>query len=651
MAKGGSKVGCSVVALGYIISFFKSQFTLLIGAVLIIVITVVSTSINTTAAPFPECKSQGILFQYPGVAPTSVHEIDMVTGIDQEPAGTPIPNRQINAIGYNVQDNYIYGWDNQTGQMVQIQDDWSATPIGAPNGYAGGTTNVYVGDVDSNGDYWFTSGTRWYQVDLTAGPTYKNILATGPINPPANSGTLGDWAFIPGRPDLYTTMNDTTLNQARLWVFNTTTHTWSSPGLLPAITPYQPLVEGAMYTDSEGYLYASVNLTGDIWRIDVASVTAALLSSGDPSTNNDGARCANAPLAIDFGDAPFLTMLADAGPRHELIGYNDTTHTASLMLGETVDDEPDGFASVNADGDDRNNIDDEDAIPHIVAPLNTPTALSVPITVTNNNSTDATLAGWIDFNGNNTFEASERVIQTIPSNTGVAQYELDFPSATFTAATYSRFRVFSGVVADPQPTGGATAGEVEDHLVQVGSYTIKKTSSPESGTEMSPGEIVTYTLTITNTGLTDLISLTLHDDLTGVLDDATIQDDPVVDPSSAGTTTIDDESLEFKFTDDILAGQSVKITYAVKVKPANELDNKVLQNIVIGAYSNCHSAINDQVVSVADPDCSTEHSINVDNSLANTGQNMQLIFLLSGGLIGTSLILGLYMTRRTLLQY
>lgn len=595
---------------------------------------------TTGAAPFPECKSQGILFQYPGTAPTSVHEIDMVTGVDQEPPGTPIPGRQINAIGYNVQDNYIYGWDNQTGQMVQIHDDWSAMPIGMPNGYTGGTTNVYVGDVDSNGDYWFTSGTSWYHIDLTPGATYKDILATGPINPPANSGTLGDWAFIPGRADLYATMNDTTLNQVRLWVFNTITHTWSSPGLLPDITPYQPLVEGAMYADAEGYLYASVNLTGDIWRIDVADVTAALLSNGEPSTNNDGARCANAPLTIDFGDAPFLTMLADAGPRHELVGYDDSTNTAPLMLGKTVDNEPDGFASINANGDDLNNINDEDAVTHIIAPLNTPTALSVPVTVTNNSSTDATLAGWVDLNGNGVFETSERFVRTVPASAGTAQYELDFPSATFTATTYARFRVFEGAVADPQPTGGATAGEVEDHLVQVGSYVIKKTSTPQSESAVSVGEVVTYTLDVTNTGLTDLIDLTLYDDLTDVLDDATMQGSPTITPTDAGVATISDGVLEFTFTEDILAGQTVTITYEVKVNSVNELGDSVLQNIVTGAYSNCHPSINGQVADTIDPNCRSEHPINMDEGLANTGQNILVTLLLASGLVCLSLVTG-----------
>ena len=653
MVRVGTKVYRLIRLWSYIGALFRDRFIFLVcGVVAVFFVIGGNGSTNSSAAPFPECKSQGILFQYPGAAPTSVHEIDMVTGIDQEPPGTPIPNRQINAIGYNLQDNYIYGWDNQTGQMVQIQDDWSAVPIGTPNGYTGGTTNVYVGDVDSNGDYWFTSGTRWYQVDLTPGATYKNILATGPINPPANSGTLGDWAFIPGKADLYATMNDTTVNQVRLWIFNRTTHTWSSPGLLPAITPYQPLVEGAMYADAEGYLYASVNLTGDIWRIDVDSVTAALLSNGQPSTNNDGARCANAPLAIDFGDAPFLTMLADTGPRHELVGYSDTTHTAPLMLGKTVDDEPDGFASVNADGDDLNNIDDEDAITHIVAPLNAPTALSVPVVVTNNNPTDATLAGWIDVNGNNAFETSERILRTIPASTGTAQYEMDFPSATFTTNTYSRFRVFEGVVADPQPTGGATAGEVEDHLVQVGSYTIQKTSTPTSGAAVVPGETITYTLVVTNTGLTDLIDLTLYDDLTDVLDDATMQGTPTVSPVTAGTAIVNANTLQFTFTEDILATQSVEITYSVKVKPADELASQVLQNMVIGANSNCHpDIVNGQVVRSADPHCSTEHSVYVGDGLANTGQSMSSVLLFGGGLIGVSLILGMYIMRRTLPQY
>jgi fimbrial isopeptide formation D2 family protein len=443
-------------------------------------------------------------------------------------------------------------------------------------------------------------------------------------------------------------MNDTTVNQARLWIFNRTTHTWSSPGLLPAITPYQPLVEGAMYADAEGYLYASVNLTGDIWRIDVESVTAALLSNGQPSTNNDGARCANAPLAIDFGDAPFLTMLANTGPRHELVGYSDTTHTAPLMLGKTVDNEPDGFASVDADGDDLNNIEDEDAITHIVAPQNTPTTLSIPVTVTNNSPTNATLAGWIDVNGNNTFETNERKVQTIPANTGTAQYEMEFPSTTFTGNAYSRFRIFEGIVADPQPTGGATAGEVEDHLVQVGSYTIQKTSTPTSGTVVLPGDTITYTLAVTNTGLTDLIDLALHDDLTDVLDDATMQGVPIVSPVTAGIATVDVNTLQFTFTEDILAGQSVEITYSVKVKPAGELGSRELQNMVIGANSNCHpNIVNGQVVRSDDPYCSTEHSVYVGGGLANTGQNMLLVLLFAGGLVSVSVLAGWYVMRRT----
>lgn len=632
----------------------KQAFLSFLAVIVAVVsIPVFAPAEKVQAAPFPECETQGILFQYPGAAPTAVHMIDMVTGIDQEPSGTPIPARQINAIGYNTQDNYIYGWDNGTGQLVQVHSDWSTTSLGLPNGYAGGTTNVYVGDIDSNGDYWFSSGTNWYQVDLTPGATFKDILASGPLNKPANTGVLGDWAFIPGKADLYTVLNDTTVNQARLWIFNRTTHTWTSPGLLPGILPHTPLTEGAMYADSQGYLYASVNSTGDIWRVNVNDTTSALLSNGQPSTNNDGARCANAALSIDFGDAPFDTMLADNGPRHEVVDYIDASHTAPLMLGKIIDSEPDGFPSAEANGDDLNNVDDEEGVAPIVAPAGSPTALSVPVTVTNTASSTATLAGWIDLDSNGTFDPGERVVQTIPANAGTAQYELVFPSATFTNDTYARFRIFTGSVADPQPTGPATAGEAEDHRVQVGSYTIAKSSTPSSGTPVSANGTVTYTVTITNTGLTDLTGLSFYDDLSDVLDDATMQGNPIVTPASAGTAVLDNDELQFIFTGDILAGQSATVAYTVKVKTDSSNDH-VLRNMVVAAHSNCHPDIQGQVVSVDDPVCETDHPIttnettegnNPEGSLANTGHNMTLLISLASSIVTVAFVL---LTRRVL---
>ena len=46
------------------------------------------------------------------------------------------------------------------------------------------------------------------------------------------------------------------------------------------------------------------------------------------------------------------TLLADDGARHVILDYDIDNFTSSLMLGSRIDAEPDGFPSVQADGDD-----------------------------------------------------------------------------------------------------------------------------------------------------------------------------------------------------------------------------------------------------------------------------------------------------------
>lgn len=585
------------------------------------------------AAPFPSCDTKGILFQYPGGANTQVHEIDMVTGDDTQPAGSPISNRTINAAGYNTKDNYLYGWDDTQDTLVRIHSDETTENL-TISGYSGPTSGIIIGDVDDNGHYWFIGGSNWYEVDLTS--TTPSLLNSG--SAAGVTGSAGaDWAFIPGTNKLYRIM-DNAGTEGRLWSFDRTTHTWTDVGALPDITGAN-LTMGAFYADNDGFLYGSSNTTGNIWRVDVNAVTADLFATGPASSSNDGARCATAGIPIDFSDAPssYSTLLGDDGPRHSVANYNDGSDTAPLMLGKKIDIETDGFPGAGADGDDNDNIDDELGVTHIVVTPGTPTALSVPVTVTNTSSQTATLAGWVDLDDDGMFESGERVTATIPANTGTAVYSLAFPSATFTSDSYARFRVFGGAVADPQPTGSATGGEVEDVLVQVGSYHVTKTSNPADGSVVGTGDTITYTLTFKNTGTTDLTDLTFYDDLSAVLDDASFQG-AAVNPGAAGTAALDGSTLQF--AGDIATGQTVTVTYSVKVNSAASLGDKNLKNIVRAAHSNCHPQISGTTITVNDPDCSTQHTV---GSLADTGSNIFLPLAGAGGILGASgltLILG-----------
>ena len=92
-------------------------------------------------------------------------------------------------------------------------------------------------------------------------------------------------------------------------------------------------------------------------------------------------------------------------------------------------------------------------------------ATTVQVSATNTTASAATLAGWIDLNGNGTFDPAERVTVTVPASSGTATYPLTFPVSSTNSDTYARFRLFPGSVASPLPTGAATAGEVEDYPV------------------------------------------------------------------------------------------------------------------------------------------------------------------------------------------
>src|SRR5690606_4641996 len=75
----------------------------------------------------------GMLFQYPA-GPTMIQDINMVTG-EYETAHT-LDGVNINAVGYNVLDDYIYGWDTTAGDqsIVRVASDGTVTRLGIPAG-------------------------------------------------------------------------------------------------------------------------------------------------------------------------------------------------------------------------------------------------------------------------------------------------------------------------------------------------------------------------------------------------------------------------------------------------------------------------------------------------------------------------------------
>jgi uncharacterized repeat protein (TIGR01451 family) len=160
---------------------------------------------------------------------------------------------------------------------------------------------------------------------------------------------------------------------------------------------------------------------------------------------------------LDFGDAPDPTypiLLASNGARHVIDG---TTY-----LGATVDAEPDGQPSAQANGDDNDGNDDEDGISYITWPV-AGQLCTIRVTA----STSGFVNAWMDFNVDGDWaDAGEHVFVDVAAVAGQNNLDYAIPITAVTGVdTFARFRFSTagGLSYD----GLAPDGEVEDYKMGI----------------------------------------------------------------------------------------------------------------------------------------------------------------------------------------
>lgn len=166
----------------------------------------------------------------------------------------------------------------------------------------------------------------------------------------------------------------------------------------------------------------------------------------------------------DFGDAPDTY---DPDPWSPAVNERDT----SLRLGPTFDREwlKTSSPDATADGSDEDGIN--------TVPLFDPTqsTYTTAVTVYNNTGGNATVIGWLDYNGNGFFDSFEASVPVIVSSGGPSLQTIylnwtgissTLPSGSF---TYLRIRVASTVYGmnETKSTGYYDGGETEDYRVIV----------------------------------------------------------------------------------------------------------------------------------------------------------------------------------------
>ena len=480
---------------------------------------------DSQSAPYP-CGREMILFEG---RPTMRHTVDLITGASllQGPLSN---NGSVNAIGFSTIDYHVYGYDQSNNTIVRVDNNGEVVllnprPAGMPAApYSAGT-------MDMAGFYYlYVPGTsRFYTVDLrTDSLTFLKLVdpANGFTEQTSNYGTplsapltIGDWAFSPADQRLYGVERDGAVY--RIDEYTGTVTPLETTGPNPGDT------FGSVVIDGSGNLYAVSNGDGTIYRYRISGDTAAgaRFSMTPVDAFNDGALCPYAVIELDYGDAPdaggggtgsYNTLLTSNGPRHGT--------GSPLYLGTQVTSEEDAYQNATATGDDLYHGIQDDGL-SIPLPMLAVAALnySLSVTATNYTSETAYLYGWIDFNKNGLFEASEAApVLIVPAYSGTGQYTLDFaiPAGTVIRPdhTFVRLRLTTELLTDTgletqdtRSVGPAADGEVEDYILKIGTTTDVALTKTADRDVLVTGDLIHYTITITNHGPETALDVILED--------------------------------------------------------------------------------------------------------------------------------------------
>jgi len=416
------------------------------------------------AEPFTTCPSKAFLFQGD---PTTVYGVNLATGTYAVLQANTGITGTINAVGFNDTDRYIYGFARDQKAVVRVDQDFKATYLnvtGLPNG-----ANFFVGDTFENTYYLYRKGLGFYAIDLAPLATDAQATLQATTITTNASVNLTDFAFHPLTNQLYGVDNGTGI----LYEFDRTTGAARAIGDTGVTGTF-----GAAYFDVEGFLYLSRNQDGYVYRIDLGSVaiaelagpTAELFAFGPSSSQNDGARCANAPIidedepaTIDFGDAPasYGTLIQDNGARHSLDG--------ETYLGISA---PSG----KYNGPDNSSFEDaDDNGVGFITPLQTGLDAVIQIIASKAGYVNA----WVDWNQDGEFtDASESLLDDYLLKAGANNLIVRIPEDAAAGATWARFRFSSqqGLL----PAGGATDGEVEDYAISVAEVALDYSHYPSA---------------------------------------------------------------------------------------------------------------------------------------------------------------------------
>jgi LruC domain-containing protein len=396
---------------------------------------------SANAAPFESCPSKAFLMQQ---TVAQLYGVNLATGSHALISGDLGTTGKINAVGFNFHDNYIYGWGYEWSTIVRIGDDYQATQLSLQDNPG---VDFYVGDVsvNENSYYFYRKGSTYGLYKASLDDQSSDYLKTIKIIDGASlSLSIYDFAFHPSNNFLYTVDSS-----GRLYKIAADTGIATLLGNVGTTGTF-----GAVYFDVDGKLYISRNNDGYIYIIDVAdsSPQAELFAYGPAASQNDGARCAIAPVidesvtpTTDYGDAPdsYGTTLFSNGARHSITG---------IYLGAAISAEHNAKVYPKEDEDDG---------VIFITPLLPGTDSLIQVQTTG----AGYLNIWGDWDMDGQFSAGEKLVTDKFMDNSNETFLVNTPISAINGFTWvrARFSATPSIIA----TGGISDGEVEDYRVLV----------------------------------------------------------------------------------------------------------------------------------------------------------------------------------------
>jgi uncharacterized repeat protein (TIGR01451 family) len=153
---------------------------------------------------------------------------------------------------------------------------------------------------------------------------------------------------------------------------------------------------------------------------------------------------------------------------------------------------------------------------------------------------------------------------------------------------------------DADGRDGATGAACAENVELLPRVRVVKTSNPSAGTGVGAGDVITYTLTYSNTGDTSG-PVDSTDDLTGVLDDAAFVPGSLVS-SLPGVIVATLTRNTLAVAGDLPAATTATVSYQVQVREDGARTNNLLENLVAGDPGN-------EDICALPADCLTTHGI------------------------------------------